>query len=61
MIWLLPGPRRIGDVSLDIHTLLYAVVAAVMFPIRTCGNRGGKESVGRAAVAISYTVMMGGN
>jgi len=26
-IWLLPGPRRIGHISLDIHTLLYAVVA----------------------------------
>jgi glycosyltransferase involved in cell wall biosynthesis len=25
--WLLPGTRRIGHVSLDIHTLLYAVVA----------------------------------
>jgi len=26
-LWLLPGTRRIGRVSLDIHTLLYAVVA----------------------------------
>lgn len=25
--WLLPGPRRIGHSFLDIHTLLYAVVA----------------------------------
>ena len=30
MIWLLPGPRRIGDVSLDIHTLLYAAVAVIV-------------------------------
>jgi glycosyltransferase involved in cell wall biosynthesis len=26
-LWLLPGPRRVGNVSLDIHTLLYAAVA----------------------------------
>ena len=26
-IWLLPGPRRVGHSFLDIHTLLYAVVA----------------------------------
>ena len=26
-LWLLPGPRRVGHISLDIHTLLYAVVA----------------------------------
>jgi len=26
-LWLLPGPRRIGHISLDVHTLLYAVVA----------------------------------
>jgi glycosyltransferase involved in cell wall biosynthesis len=26
-LWLLPGPRRVGHIFLDIHTLLYAVVA----------------------------------
>jgi hypothetical protein len=26
-LWLLPGPRQVGHVFLDIHTLLYAVVA----------------------------------
>ena len=26
-LWLLPGPRRIGHVFLDVHTLLYASVA----------------------------------
>jgi uncharacterized membrane protein len=26
-VWLLPGPRRVGHSFLDIHTLLYAVVA----------------------------------
>jgi glycosyltransferase involved in cell wall biosynthesis len=40
-LWLLPGPQKIGDVVLDIHTLLYAAVAvltgfqAVMFSIFT--------------------------
>jgi glycosyltransferase involved in cell wall biosynthesis len=40
-IWLLPGPRAIGRVTLDIHTLLYAVMAilvgfqAVVFAIFT--------------------------
>jgi glycosyltransferase involved in cell wall biosynthesis len=29
-IWLLPGPRRVHGVELDIHTLLYAVVAALV-------------------------------
>jgi glycosyltransferase involved in cell wall biosynthesis len=30
MVWLLPGPRRIGAVTLDIHTLLYAAVGVVV-------------------------------
>jgi glycosyltransferase involved in cell wall biosynthesis len=40
-LWLLPGPRRIGNVVFDIHTLLYAVLAilvgfqAVMFALLT--------------------------
>jgi glycosyltransferase involved in cell wall biosynthesis len=39
--WLLPGPRKVGDVFLDIHTLLYAVGAiligfqAVLFSVFT--------------------------
>lgn len=28
--WLLPGPRRIGGVELDIQTMLYAAMAAVI-------------------------------
>jgi glycosyltransferase involved in cell wall biosynthesis len=28
--WILPGPRRIGSVTLDIHTLLYAAMAIVV-------------------------------
>ena len=30
MIWLLPGPRRLGTVVLDVHTLLYAALAVVV-------------------------------
>lgn len=39
--WLLPGPRRVGSVSLDVHTLLYAAAAvtvgfqAVLFGVLT--------------------------
>jgi hypothetical protein len=28
--WLLPGPRRIGGVELDVHTLLYAALAILL-------------------------------
>jgi glycosyltransferase involved in cell wall biosynthesis len=40
-LWLLPGPRHIGHTTVDIHTLLYAIMAilvgfqAVMFSIFT--------------------------
>jgi glycosyltransferase involved in cell wall biosynthesis len=40
-LWLLPGPRQIGNTTIDIHTLLYAIMAilvgfqAVMFSIFT--------------------------
>jgi glycosyltransferase involved in cell wall biosynthesis len=40
-LWLLPGPRKIGSVTIDIHTLLYAIMAvlvgfqAVMFSVFT--------------------------
>jgi len=30
IIWLLPGPRRVGSVVLDVHTLLYASLAIVV-------------------------------
>ncbi len=29
-LWLLPGPRRVGDLTLDIHTLLYASMAMIV-------------------------------
>jgi glycosyltransferase involved in cell wall biosynthesis len=30
MIWLLPGPRHVAGVTLDIHTLFYAALAVVV-------------------------------
>lgn len=29
MVWLLPGPRQVGDVTLDVHTLAYSAGAIV--------------------------------
>jgi glycosyltransferase involved in cell wall biosynthesis len=29
-LWLLPGPRTVGKVTFDVHTLLYAVVAVLI-------------------------------
>ena len=29
-LWLLPGPRRIGSITVDIHTLLYAIMAILV-------------------------------
>lgn len=29
MAWLLPGPRRVGDVFFDVHTLAYATAAII--------------------------------
>ena len=29
-VWLIPGPRQIGSVTLDIHTLLYAELAVLL-------------------------------
>lgn len=29
-IWLMPGPRRVGSVTFDVHTLLYAAIAVVI-------------------------------
>jgi len=30
MLWLLPGPRTVGHVVLDVHTLLYAAMATLI-------------------------------
>jgi glycosyltransferase involved in cell wall biosynthesis len=30
MVWLLPAPRKVGSVTLDIHTLFYAALAVVV-------------------------------
>lgn len=34
-LWLLPGPRTVGDVTFDVHTLLYAS-AAVIIGFQAC-------------------------
>ncbi|HEU5077389.1 MAG TPA: hypothetical protein VFU02_24525, partial [Polyangiaceae bacterium] len=35
MAWLIPGPRAVGGVMLDVHTLLYAAMA-VLVGVQTC-------------------------
>jgi len=30
MVWLLPGPRNVGDITLDVHTLLYAAISILV-------------------------------
>jgi hypothetical protein len=30
MVWLIPGPRQVGQVTLDVHTLLYAAVGILV-------------------------------
>ncbi len=30
LLWLLPGPRRVGSVVFDVHTMLYAAMAVLM-------------------------------
>jgi glycosyltransferase involved in cell wall biosynthesis len=49
MAWLLPGPRAIGRVSLDVHTLLYASLAVII----------GAQSVQFWAFAKVYRVREG--
>lgn len=29
-LWLMPGPRRVGEATLDVHTLLYAAIAVLL-------------------------------
>ncbi len=29
-LWLLPGPRKVGSVTFDVHTLLYAAIAILL-------------------------------
>lgn len=30
MLWLLPGPRQVGRITFDIHSLLYATIAVIL-------------------------------
>jgi glycosyltransferase involved in cell wall biosynthesis len=46
MLWLLPGPRRIGPIGLDVNTLVYSVAATV------CGF----QAVGFAILAKVFAI-----
>jgi glycosyltransferase involved in cell wall biosynthesis len=47
--WLLPGPRRVGAVTLDVHTLLYAALAVLI----------GAQAVWFAVLARVYAATAG--
>ena len=49
IVWLLPGPRELAGVVLDIHTMLYAAVAAV----------AGFQAVNFAVMANDFAVSTG--
>jgi hypothetical protein len=47
--WLLPGPRRIGGIELDVHTLLYAALAVLV----------GVQAVGFAVFSKTFATAEG--
>ncbi len=49
MAWLLPGPRQVGQVTLDVHTLLYAAVGMLV----------GFQSVSFAVLSKVFTMTAG--
>ncbi len=49
MAWLAPGPRTIGGTTFDVHTLLYAAVAAII----------GVQTVGFAVFSKIYAIKAG--
>jgi len=49
MLWLLPGPRQIGNVTLDVHTLVYSAAAII------CGF----QAVTFAVFAKTYGIKAG--
>lgn len=49
MAWLIPGPRTLGGVVLDVHTLLYAAAAALV----------GFQSVAFGTLATTFAVSRG--
>ncbi len=51
MIWLLPGPRRIGGVTIDVHTLVYSGAAIV------CGFQAVAFSLLAKVFAINARLM----
>jgi len=51
MLWLLPGPQRIGNVTLDIHTLAYSAAAII------CGFQALAFSIFAKTYAIKAKLM----
>ncbi len=51
MIWLLPGPRRVGGVTIDVHTLVYSGAAIV------CGFQAVAFSLLAKVFAINARLM----
>ena len=49
IVWLLPGPRRLGNVTLDVHTMLYAAAAVLV----------GFQAVSFAVMGKIYAVTAG--
>ena len=49
MAWLLPGPRNLGSITFDIHTLLYAAMSVLL----------GLQAVGFALFATYYGIQQG--
>jgi len=49
MLWLLPGPRQVGGVTLDVHTLAYSAAAII------CGF----QAVTFAVFAKTYGIKAG--
>ena len=51
MLWLLPGPQRIGNVTLDIHTLAYSAAAII------CGFQALAFSIFAKTYAVKAKLM----
>lgn len=49
LAWLLPGPRRIGGITLDVHTLLFAASAILL----------GFQAISFAIMAKGFVVVQG--
>jgi hypothetical protein len=48
-LWLLPGPRSVGNIELDVHTMLYAALAVLL----------GTQAIGFAVFSKTFATMEG--